>query len=123
MSGWLNRLFGSAGEKAAIRYLKQQGFRVVIQNYENRAGEIDVIALDGQTIVFVEVKTRRNDSKGNPLDAVDHTKQQQILRAAQLYLKETDLFQQSVRYDVIGLLWPENDKTPQIEHIRSAFPD
>jgi putative endonuclease len=72
MSGWLNRLFGSAGEKAAIRYLKQQGFRIVTRNYENRAGEIDVIALDGQTIVFVEIKTRRNDSKGHPLDADNH---------------------------------------------------
>lgn len=123
MPGWLNQLFGDAGEKAAVRYLKQQGFRIVTRNYENRAGEIDVIAIEGQTLVFIEVKTRRSERTGHPLEAVDASKQQQILRAAQVYLKERDLLRQTVRYDVIGLVWPEDQKQPEIHHVRSAFPE
>lgn len=123
MPAWFNRFFGSAGERAAVRYLKRLGYRIVARNYENRSGEIDVIALDDQTIVFVEVKTRRSDRKGHPLEAVDAPKQRQILKTAQIYLKERDLFEQSVRYDIIGILWPEDRSEPEIQHLKSAFPD
>ena len=123
MSGWFNRFFGSAGERAAVRYLKKRGYRVVARNYENRFGEIDVIALDGKTIVFVEVKTRRSSRKGQPVEAVDVHKQRQILKTAQAFLKERDLLDRSVRYDVIGLLWPEGQANPQVDHYISAFPD
>lgn len=123
MSGWFNRFFGSVGERAAVRYMKKRGYRIVARNYENRLGEIDVIALDGETIVFVEVKTRRTSRKGQPVEAVDIRKQRQILKTAQAFLKERDLLDRSVRYDVIGLLWPEDQENPQVDHYISAFPD
>lgn len=123
MSGWRNRLFGSQGERAASRYLKKLGYRIVVRNYENRYGEIDLIALDGETIVFIEVKTRRSDRTGSPLEAVGPDKQRQILKTAQAYLHERKLLDHSVRYDVLGLLWPDEANQPEIQHVRAAFPE
>ncbi|MBD3672437.1 MAG: YraN family protein [Planctomycetaceae bacterium] len=123
MPRWFNRLFGSAGERAAVRYLKRRGYRIVARNYENHTGEIDVIALEGETIVFVEVKTRRSSRKGHPLEAVDVSKQRQILKTAQVYLKERDLLDRAVRYDIVGIMWPETQPEPEIQHLISAFPD
>jgi len=123
MPRWFNRLFGNRGERAAVRYLKQQGFRIVARNYQNRYGEIDIIAIEGDTLVFIEVKTRRSTRTGSPLEAVDEKKQQQIMRTAQAYLSQRGLNEQSIRFDVIGLLWPEDAKEPEIQHVRHAFPE
>jgi len=123
MPRWFNRLFGNRGERAAVRYLKQQGFRIVARNYQNRYGEIDIIAIEGDTLVFIEVKTRRSTRTGSPLEAVDEKKQQQIMRTAQAYLSQCGLNEQSYRFDVIGLLWPEDAKEPEIQHVRHAFPE
>ncbi|HSG69457.1 MAG TPA: YraN family protein, partial [Planctomycetaceae bacterium] len=70
MPRWWNRLFGDRGERLAVRHLKKSGLKIVARNYRNRFGEIDIIALDGQTIVFVEVKTRKSNAAGSPLEAV-----------------------------------------------------
>lgn len=123
MPRWLNRLFGNRGERAAVKYLKQHGFTIVTRNYQNRYGEIDIIAIDGETLVFIEVKTRRSLRSGSPLEAVDAKKQRQILRAAQAYLSERGLQEQSIRFDVIGLLWPEDANQPELQHVRNAFPE
>lgn len=120
MRGWFNRLFGDRGERLAARLLKKSGLTIVTRNFTNRFGEIDIIALDGETIVFVEVKSRRSNAAGEPEEAVDPTKQQQILKTASAYLQSRKLNDQPVRFDVVGIIWGD-EKTPEVRHHRHAF--
>ena len=118
--GWLNRLFGNKGERAAARFLKRKGYRILARNARNRLGEIDLIALDGETLVFVEVKTRRSHGAGHPAEAVGASKQQQLTRAALSWLKSRNLLEHRCRFDVVAITWqPKGD--PVIEHLVHAF--
>lgn len=121
MYGWIRKWLGDQGESFARRYLKKAGYKILARQYRNQFGEIDLIAVDQKTIVFVEVKTRRSDSKGRPEEAVTDRKQEQISRVAQSYLKENHLEGTSFRFDVISLLWPEASKTPELKQIKNAF--
>jgi len=104
-----------------VKHLKRKKY-VIIGTGENlRLGEIDIVAVDGRTVVFVEVKTRRSGEKGHPADAVDEQKQRQITRLAEMYLKRHDLYNYQTRFDVISVLWPENQRKPVIEHYKAAF--
>lgn len=113
-----NRLFGDRGEQEAARYLRCQGLRVLHRGYRTQHGEIDLIALDGKVIVFVEVKARR---QGSPAEAVTPEKQRRLTLAALHFLKKHGLLEQCSRFDVVAIIWPEDDKPPHIEHIRDAF--
>jgi putative endonuclease len=121
MRGWLNGLLGDRGERYAARYLRRQGFKIVARQYSNRLGEIDLIAVDGPSVVFVEVKTRTSDAAGMPVEAVDERKQRQIVRAALAYLKQHRLLEQPVRFDVVSVLWPRGARRPDVCHYRNAF--
>jgi len=119
--GWLRRLFGNRGERAAARYLKRKGYRILARQLRNRFGEIDLIALDQSTLVFVEVKTRSSHAKGHPADAVNETKQRQLTQAALAWLKRRRQLHRSGRFDVVAITWaPQGD--PIIEHFQNAFP-
>ena len=109
------RAIGRDGEKIAAEYLRNNGYRIVEKNYKNRFGEIDVIAKEGQTVVFVEVKTRKTSSYGTPSSAVDSKKQQRMGKAAVTYLTEKRLIHHPVRFDVVSICDGE------IEVIRDAF--
>ena len=111
---------GQRGEAAARRYVRHLGWRLVDANTRTRFSELDIVAVDGRTIVFIEVKTRHSDDPDAPLAAVDSRKQQRIVNAALAYLKKHQLLEQSVRFDVIGVSWP-NHSEPNIRHIRDAF--
>ncbi len=117
--------FGKRGEQVAEKFLKKQRYRIVARGYRNHIGEIDLIAIDTKakprTVVFVEVKTRQSDFRGLPVEAVDEKKQRQITHTAMVYLKKNDLLECRYRFDVIGILWPELDQMPTIEHFQSAF--
>ena len=113
--------FGDKGEKAAARYLRQQGFKIVDRQHKTQFGEIDLICRDGETWVFVEVKTRQSDASGRPDEAVTQSKQRQLTRNAMSYLKKRNLFEQPCRFDVVSVLWPADAKKPEITHYRSAF--
>ena len=78
---------GAAGEKAAAKALKGNGYRIVARNYRCAMGEIDLIAVDSDTIVFVEVKTRSDDSAADPENNVTYQKQRRLSRAARCYLE------------------------------------
>ena len=78
MRRFWNKLFGDRGERAAEKYLKRQGYRIISRNYSTPWGEIDIVALDGTTIVFVEVKTRQSIAAGHPFEAVTHEKQSKL---------------------------------------------
>ncbi|MBI5598115.1 MAG: YraN family protein [Deltaproteobacteria bacterium] len=115
-----SRAVGITGEEEAARLLKRGGFRVIEKNFRTRAGEIDIIALDGDTVVFVEVKTRSGDSFGLPKDAVGALKQRRILSAARAYLAANPRLKDSpVRFDVIGIFMA--GASPVAEHIKDAF--
>ena len=118
--GWLRKLFGDRGERAAARYLQRLGYRILARQSRSRVGEIDLIALDGETIVFVEVKTRSSHAAGHPTEAVHTAKQQQLTRAALVWLKQHRLLQARGRFDVIAITWQEGT-APQIQHYKNAF--
>ncbi|MDX1965049.1 MAG: YraN family protein [Pirellulales bacterium] len=115
------RTLGQRGEYAARRYLQARGYRILHVNYEILGGELDIVALDGRTIVFVEVKTRKDESAEAALSAVDVEKQRQLSRVALAYLRRYHLLTERARFDVCGVIWPEQGGQPIIQHIRHAF--
>jgi putative endonuclease len=112
---------GQRGELAAERFLKRQGYKIVARRSRDRLGEIDLVAVDGRTVVFVEVKTRRTTYAGGPEEAVDSDKQRRLSRLALGWLKRHDLLECAARFDILAVLWPENARKPCIEHFKSAF--
>ncbi len=112
---------GDRGEDAAARFLKRQRYVIVARRQRHKLGELDLIAVDGRTIVFVEVKTRRSDEKGAPMDAVDEDKQRRLTRLALTYLKRHDLLENPARFDVISVRWPDGARAPKIDHVKNAF--
>ena len=122
MRGWLAKLLGNRGENAACRFLRRQGYKILLRNCRSQWGEIDIIARDGDWIVFVEVKTRSSQAAGHPSEAVTRRKQIQLTKLALVWLKQRRLLDHRARFDVIAILWPEATVEPQIEHYVNAFP-
>jgi len=113
--------FGKEGESVAVRHLLKSGYLILAQNYRTRYGEIDIIAKDGNTLVFVEVKSRRNESFGNPKYAVTFKKRQKMSMAALDYLKTTKQSNIKARFDVVAICSGKENPEPDIEIIRNAF--
>jgi putative endonuclease len=113
-----NRLLGERGEREAARFLRRQGLRVLLRGYRTRSGEIDLIAREGDILVFVEVKARR---QGVPAEAVTAEKQRRITLTALHFLRKYGLLEQRSRFDVVAIVWPDDRRAPQIDHIRNAF--
>jgi putative endonuclease len=114
---WM-RMLGEKGERAAARHLRRRGMRIVTRGYHTPWGEIDLVARDGDYLVFVEVKTRR---RGVPAEAVTQEKQRRLTLAALHFLRRHDLLEQRCRFDVVAIVWPDDSRPPQVEHIRDAF--
>lgn len=112
---------GDRGELEAERYLLKRGYQIVARQYADRMGEIDLIAVDGRTVVFVEVKTRRSDQTEDPSEAVDSKKQLRMTRTAMAFLKQHNLLEHSARFDVVSVVWPAHDARPTIRHFINAF--
>lgn len=113
-----NRWLGDRGERAAARYLRRKGLRIIVRGYRTRFGEIDLIARDGETLVFVEVKSRR---RGVPAEAVTPEKQRRITLAALHFLRKHRLLEVRSRFDIVAIVWPDGRDEPEIEHIANAF--
>ena len=111
--------FGDIGETLAVWYLKKNGYKILEQNYRTKLGEIDIIAKDKKTLVFVEVKTRRSIRYGNPKWAVTPKKQRTISMVALSYLKATKQSNARARFDVVAIL--HNQDEPRIEIVKNAF--
>ena len=110
---------GKEGEEKALRFLKKRGYRIIEQNYVCNLGEMDIIAKEKDTLVFVEVKTRTSTAFGPPQLAVTPFKQRQLSKVALYFLKEKKLEDVKARFDVVAiLLSPEKE---EIELIRDAF--
>lgn len=110
---------GKEGERIAERYLRNKGYRLVERNYRCTVGELDLIALDRQVIVFVEVKARTDARFGGPLESVHWRKQRRMIKAAQFFLSQKRLHQREARFDVIGISFAGGE--PVVEHIQNAF--
>lgn len=134
MRGWLARLFGPSyasidgqlkigqrGELAAEIFLRRCGYQILQRNLRLPQGEIDIIAVDRKTIVFVEVKTWFAESREDPSEAVDDKKQARIARAALVYLKQHRLLSLNARFDVVSIIWGNSKEPSQIRHFKSAF--
>jgi putative endonuclease len=111
--------FGKDSESIAVRYLKKNGYKILAQNYRNKIGEIDIIAKDKKTLVFVEVKAARTDSFGSPKWAVTPKKQRKISMVALYYLKATKQNKVKARFDVVAI--SSSQDNPRIELIKNAF--
>lgn len=121
---------GTKGETLAARYLSSLGFRLVAANFTvpigrnsrgaQVTGEIDIIALEGETLCFIEVKTRASRDFGGPLSAVDLQKQRQIIRTARVYRKIFGLFDIRYRYDVVSVIIPKQGR-PEIDLFRDFW--
>ena len=109
------KLLGRVGEKKAAEFLKEKGYKILETNHKTHLGEIDIIAEDGEYVVFVEVKTRSGDAFGQPSEAVDRKKQEKYFRVATEYLQRKGKLDAPSRFDVIEI---ENG---QINHINDAF--
>jgi putative endonuclease len=118
LRAWLNRWLGDRGERAAARYLRRLGMRVLTRGYRTPLGEIDLIARDGPTLVFVEVKTRTH---GTPAEAVTPAKQHRLTLAALHFLRRYHVLEVPCRFDVVAIVWPDDRRPPAIEHIPHAF--
>lgn len=117
MSDYLPHRRGQRGETLAADFLGRQGFAVVAQNYRHRRSEIDLIVRRNNTLVFVEVKLRRNATFGYPETFVDEDQAERIVAAAEHYLYETD-WEGNIRFDIVGItLQPRLS----IEHFEDAF--
>ncbi len=111
---------GQRGEAIARAHLESQGWRVVATNVHTRYGELDIVALDGDALVFVEVKTRRNRTFGLPEESVTALKQARLRHAAQTYLQRLEQPPVDWRIDVIAIEVTPNGSVGRLEHIRSA---
>jgi putative endonuclease len=99
----IRQLLGARGERAAARYLRRRGYAIVRRNWRGRAGEIDLVALHGGVLVFVEVKTRAQDRFGGPIEAIGGEKRRRIARLAAEFLRAHRLEERSVRFDVVSV--------------------
>jgi len=110
---------GSEGERTAASYLTVRGYHVLERNFRCHGGEVDLIALDGATLVFVEVKLRRSLARGAPIEAVTPVKQGRVRKAAQVYLSYCGRVFQRIRFDVVCVM--KSSKNTDITHLKAAF--
>ncbi len=110
---------GKTGEALARRYLEEKGYRILEANWRYRRAEVDLIAMDGPVLVFVEVKTRGSDAFGKPEEFVTSQKEQLITDAAMEYMEAIG-HDWELRFDIISILF-RNEKDYRLEHFRDAF--
>lgn len=111
---------GNAGEELAVSFLKNLNHLICDRNYKKPSGEIDIITQDGDTLVFIEVKYRKNLEYGYPREAVNRVKQKRIMKTALWYLKDKKYEDVNVRFDVIEIYFI-NDGEQVINHFEGAF--
>ncbi len=131
MFGWFSKLlkevrgarqqFGNQGEAEAARYLEGLGYKILHRQLRGRYGELDLVALDRETIVFVEVKTRASTAAGHPTESITLAKQKKITRSALSLLKRHRWLNQKARFDVIAIIWPRGAEPAQLQHYINAF--
>jgi putative endonuclease len=115
-----NISLGKLGEQLAASYLQKKGYKILEFNFKKRYGELDVICLHGNTLVFVEVKTRRTEEFGLPEEAVTPRKLAEVKQTGIFYASLHPELPQNLRIDVIGIQLDEMDKVIYFNHIQSV---
>jgi putative endonuclease len=118
---WWRRWFGDRSERAAARFLKRLGYRILVRNYHCRVGELDLVALDGTVVVFVEVRSTAADELEKTAASVDSEKQRRLSRTALYFLQQRRLLDRPARFDVLAVSWPAGSTEPRIVHFPHAF--
>ena len=113
-------LYGRLGERIACRYLMRQGFDILARRFRARRGELDLVALEGDTLVFVEVRSRSSREFGEPWESVDWQKQQSLRMAADEFIARYDLGQYAFRFDVVSVIAP-GTRSQEVALYRNAF--
>ena len=113
------RELGKKGEDAATKFLLRRGYKIVERNWRCPAGEADIIAFDGSTLVFVEVKTRSDIDKGYPEEAITREKRARYERISAYYLRDSKYEELCFRFDVIGILVLGNNKATLRHHVNA----
>ena len=119
LSSMNRRKWGKAGEDLAASFLEQSGLKILERNFRFERGEIDLIAEDGEELVFIEVKARRSNAFGAPEDAVTEKKQEQVHSVADGYLFIHDIDDRPCRFDIVAIEF--QNEMAEIRHIRDAF--
>jgi len=112
---------GKQAEEMASHYLQKQNLTLITQNYNCRRGEIDLIMQDQQTLVFVEVRYRKNARFGSALESINHKKQVKIITTAEHYLQQSKDDYFDYRFDVIAIMPLHNSEQPEITWVKNAF--
>lgn len=110
-----NRFGGVKGEMLAIKFLQEHGYKLIDRNVKMAHGELDLVALDGETVVFIEVKSRENLRFGTPIEAVTPAKVRNMLSAAKQYIAHKHLYERNIRFDVVTVL------RGKVELVKDAF--
>ena len=110
---------GKLGENLACKYLQNQGYKIIGRNFEARQGEIDIIALDGKEMVFIEVKTRSNVTYGKPVEAVNEIKQKHLIKTIEYYIYKRHLENEFIRIDIIEIYLYKNKY--RVNHIKQVI--
>jgi putative endonuclease len=118
---WWRRWFGNRSERAAARYLKRKGYRILGRNVASTQGELDLVVLDGECVVFVEVRSTGAEDVSRPASSVDTAKQRRLTGLAVSYLQRHRLLGTAARFDVVAMSWPPNQSGPAIVHYQNAF--
>jgi putative endonuclease len=119
---WRRRWFGRRSERAAGRFLRKLGYRIVAANWDDRLGEIDLLTVDGRTIVVVEVRSTEKAELHDVAATVNAAKQKRLTDAAVRFLQSKRLLGTAVRFDVLAVRWPPEAKAPEFLHLKDAFP-
>jgi putative endonuclease len=118
---WWRRWFGLRSERAGAAFLRKLGFRVLARNVADRQGEIDLLAIDGKTLVIVEVRSTQSRDTRTVAMSIDYQKQRRLTNATMRFLKRRRLYDVPVRFDVLIISWPPEERRPAIQHYRNAF--
>ncbi len=113
---------GDRGEKIAASYLKKRGYKIIDRNFRCKLGEIDIVAYDGKTLVFVEVRTKRSTQFGSPECSVSFKKQKKLISLANFYIKKHRLFDRHARFDVVGITIDRKNRC-NVNLVQNAFSD
>jgi putative endonuclease len=110
---------GELGERIAVEYLKKQGFKIIDRNFRIRGGEIDIIAIDGDVLTFIEVKTRRSNEFGTPFEAITPWKMLALIKSAEFYKIKHPHLPDAMRIDAVGIMLKNDNTVGSIELVKN----
>jgi len=118
---WWRRWFGTRSERAAGKFLRRLGYRILRFNYLCPGGELDIVALDERCLVFAEVRSTAGPDPERPAQSIDERKQLRMTRAAVHFIQRHGLRDPQCRFDILIICWPPDTSVPQIQHFPHAF--